>query len=294
MNPEVTKTRKKKKRRTRFLFLLGLVLCAYPLISSIYERQHQQSAVATYQKEIEKIDTNKLDQELADAKKYNEMLWQLHGIVVDSIQEDVLSESNYNSLLNFSSSLYGMMGTLSIPKISVNLPIYHGTSDEVLNNGVGHLQESSLPIGGENTHCILTGHRGLPNSKLFTRLDELDKGDLFFLEVCNQKLAYQVKEITVIEPEDVENLQIQEGKDLVSLVTCTPYGINTHRLVVTGERIEYKESTAKNVKAELMSFRELFFTALPFLFIGYAAFQIVKSRRKMKRETKQILQDEED
>lgn len=137
MNPEVTKTRKKKKRRTRFLFLLGLVLCAYPLISSIYERQHQQSAVATYQKEIEKIDTNELDQELADAKKYNEMLWQLHGIVVDSIQEDVLSESNYNSLLNFSSSLYGMMGTLSIPKISVNLPIYHGTSDEVLNNGVG-------------------------------------------------------------------------------------------------------------------------------------------------------------
>lgn len=217
MNPEVTKTRKKKKRRTRFLFLLGLVLCAYPLISSIYERQHQQSAVATYQKEIEKIDTNELDQELADAKKYNEMLWQLHGIVVDSIQEDVLSESNYNSLLNFSSSLYGMMGTLSIPKISVNLPIYHGTSDEVLNNGVGHLQESSLPIGGENTHCILTGHRGLPNSKLFTRLDELDKGDLFFLEVCNQKLAYQVKEITVIEPEDVENLQIQEGKDLVFL-----------------------------------------------------------------------------
>lgn len=195
MNPEVTKTRKKKKRRTRFLFLLGLVLCAYPLISSIYERQHQQSAVATYQKEIEKIDTNELDQELADAKKYNEMLWQLHGIVVDSIQEDVLSESNYNSLLNFSSSLYGMMGTLSIPKISVNLPIYHGTSD---------------------------------------------------------------------------------------------------RLVVTGERIEYKESTAKNVKPELMSFRELFFTALPFLFIGYAAFQIVKSRRKMKRETKQILQDEED
>lgn len=294
MNPEATKTRKKKKSRTRFLFLLGLVLCAYPLISSIYERQHQQSAVSTYQKEIEKMDTNKLDQELADAKKYNEMLWQLHGIVVDSIQEDVLSESNYNSLLNFSSSSYGMMGTLSIPKISVNLPIYHGTSDEVLNNGVGHLQESSLPIGGENTHCILTGHRGLPNSKLFTRLDELDKGDLFFLEVCNQKLAYQVKEITVIEPEDVENLRIQEGKDLVSLVTCTPYGINTHRLVVTGERIEYKESTEKNVKAELMSFRELFFTALPFLFIGYAAFQIVKSRRKMKRETKQILQDEED
>lgn len=117
------------------------------------------------------------------------MLWQLHGIVVDSIQEDVLSESNYNSLLNFSSSLYGMMGTLSIPKISVNLPIYHGTSDEVLNNGVGHLQESSLPIGGENTHCTLPIIEDFQTQSLFTRLDELDKGDLFFLEVMQSKIG---------------------------------------------------------------------------------------------------------
>ena len=166
-----------------------------------------------------------------------------------------LSDESYQELLNLSEN--GIMGTLQIPKINVNLPIYHGTDEEVLKNGIGHLQGSGLPVGGANTHCVLTGHRGLPNSKLFTRLDELENGDLFFIDVCGTKMAYQVKNLQIIKPEEVDCLNIEAEKDLVSLVTCTPYGINTHRLVVTGERISYQKGEEKKIKGKMMSVREL-------------------------------------
>ena len=180
------------------------------------------------------------------------------------------------------------MGTLQIPKINVNLPIYHGTDEEVLKNGIGHLQGSSLPVGGENTHCVLTGHRGLPNSKLFTRLDELENGDLFFIDVCGTKMAYQVKNLQIIKPEEVDCLNIEAEKDLVSLVTCTPYGINTHRLVVTGERISYQKGEEKKIKGKMMSFRELLFAAMPVVFICYAIVNLLRyGGGKKEREKKQ-------
>lgn len=162
------------------------------------------------------------------------------------------------------------MGSLDIPKINVELPIYHGTDDTALSNGIGHLQGTSLPTGGENTHCVLTGHRGLPSSKLLIRLDEMKEGDLFFLRIGNDTLAYKVCKIQVVEPEDVSALQIEAGQDLVTLVTCTPYGINTHRLLVTGKRVEYKKAQHDAIKQELPSARELIFFCLPFLFAAVA------------------------
>ena len=172
------------------------------------------------------------------------------------------------------------MGSIEIPSINVNLPIYHGTSDEVLSAGVGHLNGSSLPIGGVNTKSILTAHRGLPSSKLFTRLDELVEGDLFFIRVLNETLAYKVNDIQVIEPEDVAGLEIEEGKDLVSLITCTPYGLNTHRLVVTGERTEYEPAIYENIESKNMSIREYVFLAIPFVFLTIIVGRRINSARK--------------
>lgn len=271
---------KRKKILTGMLFAAGLFLCAYPLVSSIIERRHQEEAVATYQTEVESTDTAEVKQVLAQAQRYNEMLWQTKGLIINEIQNEVLSDQNYQEQLKLAE--HGIMGAISIPKINVVLPVYHGTEEETLKNGVGHMQESSLPIGGENTHCLLTGHRGLPNSKLFTRLDELEAGDLFFLETCNEKLAYRVTQIEIIDPEDVEGLGIQAGKDLVSLITCTPYGLNTHRLVVTGERIPYTEEAEQATKAKMLSLRELLFASLPFLFLFAGVMHLIKKKKEEK------------
>ena len=271
---------KRKKILTGMLFAAGLFLCAYPLVSSIIERRHQEEAVATYQTEVEATDTAEVKQVLEQAQRYNEMLWQTKGLIINEIQNEVLSDQSYKEQLNLLSN--SIMGAIHIPKINVVLPVYHGTEEETLKNGVGHMQESSLPIGGENTHCLLTGHRGLPNSKLFTRLDELEAGDLFFLETCNEKLAYRVNQIEIIDPEDVEGLGIQAGKDLVSLITCTPYGLNTHRLVVTGERIPYTEEAEQETKTEMLSFRELLFASLPFLFLSAGVMHLIKKKKGEK------------
>ena len=225
---------------TRFL-----LLCIYPAFASLIDRKHQQNVIQTYQGNIEANSEEKLQEMLGEAERYNEMLWQTNGVLIGDIEQGILEEESYQSQLNLSGT--SVMGTLSIPKINVDLPIYHGTEEEILANGVGHLQESSLPVGGENTHCILTGHRGLPNAKLFTRLDEMEQGDLFFLTVCGEKLAYEVTKIEIVHPEDVEGLRIQAEKDLVSLITCTPYGLNTKRLVVTGRTDSlYRETRTRN------------------------------------------------
>ena len=193
------------------------------------------------------------------------------------MDQGILGEESYQEQLNLSGT--GMMGTISIPKINVNLPIYHGVEEEVLVNGVGHLPESILPVGGEYTHFLQYGHRGLPNAKLFTRLDEMESGDLFFVTGCGEKLAYQVSEIDIIHPEDVEGLWIQAEKDLVSLITCTPYGLNTKRLVVTGERIPYTEKQEQEIVPGSMSIRKLVYTALPILYqiVGIGCFFSKKS-----------------
>lgn len=257
-------------------FLLGLILCSYPLISGIVQQQAQKGTVATYQQMINNSSNSSLEEALSKAKEYNEVLFESRTSL-SSDKLSILSEENYNTTLDIGN---GIMGNIEIPSINVNLPIYHGTSDEVLSAGVGHLNGSSLPIGGVNTKSILTAHRGLPSSKLFTRLDELVEGDLFFIRVLNETLAYKVNDIQVIEPEDVAGLEIEEGKDLVSLITCTPYGLNTHRLVVTGERTEYEPAIYESIESKNMSIREYVFLAIPFVFLTIIVGRRINSARK--------------
>lgn len=264
--------KKQRKIWDKIIFTIGLLLVSYPLVSSMIEGQHQKDAVATYQGSVETEDKSQIQKILMKAAEYNDILFQTQGVIVGDLYEENLSDENYESLLNFSGT--GIMGSIEIPKINVNIPVYHGTSEEVLSNGVGHFQDSSLPIGGNNTRCILTGHRGLPNSKLFTRLDELEKEDLFFISTCGEVLAYRITDIKIMEPEEAEMLEILPEKDLCTLITCTPYGINTQRLVVTGERVPYEKIAYNNIQKKLPSFREIFFMVLPFTFmvIGLVTF----------------------
>lgn len=266
----------------RILFFIGFLICCLPTVYGMIGRQHQKDAVATYQKEVEEGKEKELEEILQKAEEYNTMLYQSRGAVVDGMDTDILSDGSYDRMLDVSGT--GVMGSLDIPKINVNLPIYHGTGEESLSNGAGHLEGTSLPIGGENTHCVLTGHRGLPSSKLLVRLDEIKKGDLFFLRVCGRVLAYRVSDITIVEPDDVSTLDIQAGKDLASIVTCTPYGINTQRLIVTGSRVEYKEAEYKRIESGMPSFREVFLTVLPLVFAVVAIVIYIIDRRRLKYE----------
>lgn len=274
----------KKKILFGVSFLIGLLLVSYPFISSIVERQYQKDAVASYKKGTDEKNDTEIQQLLSDAQEYNDMLYQSNGAVVGGLSDGVLSEEHYNILLDVTGT--GVMGALEIPKIDVDLPIYHGTSDEVLSKGAGHFFGSSLPVGGENTRTILTGHRGLPNSKLFTRLDELEEGDLFFIEICSQILAYKICEIQVMTPEEAQELAIEPGRDLSTLITCTPYGINSHRLVVTGERVSYDPVNYTSIKSELPSWREILFAFLPFAFTGIGLVILLSNRKGNRRERK--------
>lgn len=244
----------------------------------------QGTVISTYESTVTK-DTQVLEQTLNEAKKYNELLNTAKNTINGNSQEEMAILNEYDKQLNITGD--GIMGTIEIPKIDVNLPIYHGTSDSVLSKGVGHWEESNLPVGQKNTRSILTGHRGLPNAKLFTRLDEIEKDDYFFIRVCNQTFAYQVKQIEVIKPEEVEKLSVVPDKDLVSLITCTPYAVNTHRLVVTGERVPYKEKMEETVRKNPVS-RKIWYFSLPlFLIVTGIVLKKYKERKNRKYEKKQ-------
>lgn len=204
---------------SKIYFIIGILCFLIPLSLQIADGRQQESLIATYDKMIEEQGIEEQETCYANAVAYNQM-----------------PDSDYESQLNLAGT--GMMGNLEIPKIKLKLPIYHGTSDDVLANGIGHMKETSLPVGGTDCHAVLTGHCGLPNAELFTRLDELEQGDRFYVRVCGKVLGYEVCRVLVVEPDDASIIEAEAGKDLISLVTCTPYGVNTHRLVVTGERID--------------------------------------------------------
>lgn len=238
--------------------------------------------ISTYEGKVKHTDKAKINEQIQKAHNYNDMLFQTMGASVGDIDTDVLSDESYENILNLSDN--GIMGSIEIPKIGVDLPIYHGTSDDVLSNGVGHLQNSSFPVGGENSRTVLTGHRGLPNAKLFTRLDELKKDDLFYIRVGNKTLAYQIYKIEIVKKEEAPDfLGIEEGKDLATLITCTPYGINTHRLILTGKRVPYSEKKKDAIEPEMMSWRELLFTALPFLIVFMLIVRFILNKRKERK-----------
>lgn len=267
--------------------MLGLTLIfGYLIVASLITQSIQRNTIKTYSSAINSNTQVDFEKTLNDASKYNSILYQTKGMSIGNSTE-ILSDENYNNLLNLNQD--GIMGSIEIPKINVNLPIYHGVSDEVLQTGIGHLQESSLPVGGENTRAVLTGHRGLPSSKLFDRIDELSIGDFFFVKVCDETLAYQVITIEEILPTEVDKLNIVQEKDLISLVTCTPYGINTHRLIVTGERVEYNADAKANIKQGLPSARATLLYILPrayFIVLGIALCSKIYKKFSKKGEHK--------
>lgn len=229
------------------IFITGLGIASYPFISNMVAQRHASQVVKDYETNVEEMDEEKIDAMKEAAKKYNE---QLSNVVsVDDENENNEQGESYTDLLNIGESL----GYITIPKINVNLPIYNGTSQDVLSKGVGHMEQSSYPLGGESTHCVLTGHRGLPSAVLFTDLDKLEIGDEFYLHVLDEILAYKVDQIKVVEPNESGDLEIIDGKDYCTLVTCTPYAINSHRLLVRGERTEYKGEQDKQTKNQMQT-----------------------------------------
>lgn len=219
--------------------ILGVGIFLYPSISNYLAEKNHIDIIRNYDDLIVKIDEEKINEEKEKAKIYNENLSgdPVHDPFV--IGSGYALPENYKEVLNIAGD--SVMGYVEIPKISVYLPIYHGTSDEVLEKGVGHIQNTSVPIGGKSAHSVLTGHTGLPNAELFTRLDELGIGDIFYIHVLDDVLTYKVFETKVILPDKIDELQILNGKDYITLVTCTPYGVNSHRLLVKAERVEYEE-----------------------------------------------------
>ena len=217
------------------VFLTGLSLLLYPTVSNYWNSIHQSRAINDYSVSVKELNADEYKTILQDAMRYNENLVNYPKRFVFSKKDRQV----YENLLNITGD--GSMGYIKIPTISCELPIYHGVKDTVLQIAVGHIEGTSLPVGGESTHCVLSGHRGLPSAKLFSDLDQVNEGDLFMIYVLDEVLTYEIDQIRIVVPEKVDDLNIEKGKDLCTLVTCTPYGINTHRLLVRGHRVKNLE-----------------------------------------------------
>lgn len=257
------------------VLLAGLSLMLYPFVADYWNSMHQSQAIATYLEAVNKIDDDRYDQMLADAKAYNNSLL----IGQERFNQSQTEHEYYDSLLDITEN--GLMGYIEIPSIDVSLPIYHGTEDDVLQRAIGHIEGSSLPTGGPGTHCALSGHRGLPSSRLFTDLDQLSEGDIFTLMIMDETLTYEVDQIRIVDPDDLEELEIIPGQDLCTLVTCTPYGVNSHRLLVRGHRIEGSSSSILRVTADALMIDPRLVApaiAIPIL-LSILAIMIIKNRK---------------
>ena len=260
------------------VFFTGLFLLLYPGLSEYWNSFRQSKVISSYTQTVSAMDEQTYDKLWDQAQQYNQKLVQRQNGF--SFSEAMRQE--YESLLNPSGD--GMMGYIEFPCIGVSLPIYHGTEDSELQNGVGHLEWTSLPVGGPSTHCALSGHRGLPSAKLLSNLDKVKEGDIFILYILGNELTYQVDQIRIVEPEDVSCLSTEEGKDLCTLITCTPYGVNTHRLLVRGHRVENEEDsgtfrvTADAVQIEPVRVAPL--VAIPLLLLILLAILLPHTRKK--------------
>ena len=217
------------------ILLIGLSLMLYPSFADWWNSFHSSRAIASYEEQVANIDDAQYEELWDAARDYNQsLLHRPNDFLLSDEQQEI-----YKSLLDFGGN--GIMGYIEIPMIDVMLPIYHGTKESVLQIAVGHLDWTSLPVGGAGSHCVLSGHRGLPSARLFTDLDKLKVGDVFMLHVLNEILTYEIDQILIVEPQDTDPLLIEPGKDLCTMITCTPYGINSHRMLVRGHRIESQE-----------------------------------------------------
>ena len=282
------------------LFVVSLGVILYPLIANYLSEKNRSLIETQYTEAIEQMDTTALDAARAEAEEYNKTLVTIPD---KPYTKDALIKAaeSYDSLLNVRED--GLMGYVEIPAIGVNLPIYHGTEESTLDRGVGHLLGSSLPVGGLGTHCVLTGHSGLAGQKMFSDLNLLKEGDIFFLRVLGQKLAYKVVDIYTVLPEDTSKLTIDAGRDLCTLVTCTPYGVNSHRLLLRGERTEYEEAVSVIEDAEFTPVEEstwgdeyrhgLIYGGLTVAGIGagYASFKAIRRAIMHSRRPRSMRQD---
>ena len=261
-----------------FILLIGLSLLLYPTVSDYWNSFHQTRAIATYAENVAALDNASYDAIWDAARQYNRNLLNRSN----SFRLSEEQKAEYERLLDVSG--VGIMGYIEIPEIDVSLPIYHGTEDSVLQVAVGHLEWTSLPVGGKSTHCVLSGHRGLPSAKLFTNLDKLREGDTFLLRVLDEILTYEVDQILIVEPQDTAALEIVEGQDYCTLVTCTPYGINTHRLLVRGHRIDnIKEVKTVRVTADAVQLEPMLVApavATPMLLILLILLLLPRHRKK--------------
>lgn len=259
------------------VFLVGLSLLLYPTVSDYWNSLHQSRAITQYAEQVANLDNDVYEQLWADARSYNQTLLEK----ADRYEMTDEERAEYESLLNVSGN--GIIGYIEIPLIGCSLPIYHGTEESVLQIAAGHIEGTSLPVGGAGTHCVISGHRGLPSAKLFTDLDKLAEGDTFLLRILDETLTYEVDQILIVEPHEMNALEIGEGEDYCTLVTCTPYGINTHRLLVRGHRVDnVEEAKTIRVTADAMQIEPVIvapLVAVPMLFVLMVVL-LVRTRRK--------------
>ena len=230
------------------LFIAALAVTAYPLIANALAEKYRSEIQTQYFEKVESMDTAEIDKVKDQAEKYNRLLNS--GVVQNNYSDEALDLASvgYEAILNLNGD--GIMGYIEIPRTDTYLPISHGTEAKTLEKSVGHVIGSSLPIGGSNTHCVLSGHSGMSDQKMFSDLNKLQEGDIFYIHVLNETLAYKVSRIDTVLPEDTSLLGIEPGKDMVTLVTCTPFGVNTHRLLVRGERTDYVEAAEEVAELE--------------------------------------------
>ena len=265
------------------ILLAGLSLLLYPSVSDYWNSLHQSRTIATYAEEVANLDTDEYLELWDAAAEFNASITKRDNIFLLTESE----RDHYEELLNLSGN--GIMGYIEIPSIDCTLPIYHGTDEGVLQIAVGHLDWTSLPIGGESTHCVLSGHRGLPSAKLFTNLDKLVVGDVFMLRILDEVLTYEVDQILIVEPNDMDALQMVPGQDLCTLVTCTPYGINSHRLLVRGHRIDnVPEAKIVHVTADATQIEPMIvapIVAIPMLLMLLLFLLLPKTKKKSGGDT---------
>ena len=230
------------------VFLLALGIMLYPFVSNYLAEKYQSTAMAAYSDAISRMDDTTLMREREAAQQFNRSIGVISMSGPDAISRLNAARDGYDDLLNVNNN--GIMGYIRIPAIDVELPIYHGVENSTLEQGVGHLPGSSLPVGGESTHAVLAAHSGLASQRMFTDLEQLREGDRFYLSVLGETLAYEIDQMLVVEPDDAAALELQPGMDLVTLITCTPYGVNTHRLLVRGKRVPYEPAQEEVVEAE--------------------------------------------
>ena len=277
----------RKNRITGILLLVallaGLSLLLYPFLADYWNSMHQSRAIATYRNAVTELDNNDYEGMLEEAQVYNDALPGNPDRFLPSEEE----HQQYENLLSISED--GIIGYVEIPSIHVSLPFYHGTDEDILQVAAGHIEGSSLPVGGEGTHCVISGHRGLPSARLFTDIDQLTEGDIFTLLVLDETLTYEVDQIRIVEPEDISLLEIEEGKDLCTLVTCTPYGVNSHRLLVRGHRVENREEEGiLRITADALMVDSRFVApviAAPIILVLILVL-VVRTLRKRRRKSK--------